>query len=58
MNLQTATYNTRTRMSKERLAELENGIEKIKWDINGLSEVRRGSTSLRSIRYGYNFYNM
>jgi endonuclease/exonuclease/phosphatase family metal-dependent hydrolase len=33
--------NTRTLRTQERLAELEQALQKIKWDILGLSEVRR-----------------
>lgn len=36
-----ATYNTRTLRTEEHMVELENALTKIKWDILGLSEVRR-----------------
>ncbi|KAI5636907.1 craniofacial development protein 2-like [Phthorimaea operculella] len=35
------TYNVRTLMQEERLIELENALAEIKWDIIGLSEIRR-----------------
>lgn len=35
------TYNVRTLKSDERLLELDNALADIKWDIVGLSEVRR-----------------
>lgn len=35
------TLNTRTLRTEERLTELENAIDNIKWDIIGLAEVRR-----------------
>jgi hypothetical protein len=40
-NLKVATYNVRTLKSDDRLCDLEQELEKIKWDIVGLSEVRR-----------------
>lgn len=36
-----ATYNNRTLRTNEKLVELENELKHIKWDILGLSEVRR-----------------
>ncbi|XP_075990191.1 uncharacterized protein LOC142985833 [Anticarsia gemmatalis] len=36
-----ATYNTRTLRTDEKLVELEEELSRIRWDIVGLSEVRR-----------------
>ncbi|PZC87102.1 hypothetical protein B5X24_HaOG201338 [Helicoverpa armigera] len=40
-NLNVLTYNVRTLLKDERLVELENSLKDIRWDIIGLSEVRR-----------------
>ncbi|PZC76173.1 hypothetical protein B5X24_HaOG204917 [Helicoverpa armigera] len=40
--LNVLTYNVRTLLNDERLVELENSLKDIRWDIVGLSEVRRG----------------
>ncbi|XP_048006861.1 uncharacterized protein LOC125242187 [Leguminivora glycinivorella] len=39
--LNVLTYNVRTLMQEERLIELEHALKDIKWDVIGLSEVRR-----------------
>ena len=39
--LHLATYNVRTLSDECHLVSLENEIEKIKWDIIGISEMRR-----------------
>ena len=38
-----ATYNNGTLMADEKLVELKNELKHIKWDILGLSEIRRKS---------------
>ncbi|PZC78256.1 hypothetical protein B5X24_HaOG202328 [Helicoverpa armigera] len=40
-SLNVLTYNVRTLLKNERLVELENSLKDIRWDIIGLSEVRR-----------------
>nr|XP_049696607.1 uncharacterized protein LOC126054557 [Helicoverpa armigera] len=39
--LDVLTYNVRTLLKDERLVELENSLKEIRWDIVGLSELRR-----------------
>lgn len=51
-----ATYNTRTLLSEERLTELECELENIKWDIVGLSEVRRRGEQLVTLKSGHSLY--
>ena len=54
--LQLATYNCRSLKSEDRLLELLSEAEKIKWDVIGLSEVRRKSEDLMTLREGHLFY--
>lgn len=51
-----ATYNTLSLLSEERLTELEYELENIKWDIVGLSEVRRRGEQLVTLKSGHSFY--
>lgn len=44
LQLHIATYNVRTLSSYERLIELEESIQEIKYDIIGISETRRLGT--------------
>jgi len=39
-NLNVGTYNVRTLLGEDRLIELEQELEEVKWDVIGLSEVR------------------
>ena len=39
--LDLATFNTRTLRTDEKVVELEEGLSRLRWDIVGLSEVRR-----------------
>ncbi|XP_047989820.1 uncharacterized protein LOC125229086 [Leguminivora glycinivorella] len=39
--LNVLTYNVRTLKNEERLIELEHALKEVKWDVVGLSEVRR-----------------
>lgn len=50
-----ATLNTRTLRTDHKLAELENALEKINWDILGLSEIRRLGEEVREYK-DYIFY--
>jgi hypothetical protein len=50
------TYNTRTLLGEDRLTELEKELDLIKWDIVGLSEVRRRGEELTELRSGSMFY--
>ena len=54
--LQFTTYNCRSLKSEERLLELLNEAEKIKWDVIGLSEVRRKSEELLTLKEGHLFF--
>ena len=49
-------YNCRGLANEERLCEMENAIEKVRWDIIGLSEVRRKGEGLIKRRNGNYFY--
>ena len=51
-----ATYNCRSLKSEDRLQELLEEAEKIKWDVIGLSEVRRKSEELMTLKEGHIFY--
>jgi len=54
--LHLATYNCRSLKSEDRLLELLTEAEKIKWDIIGLSEVRRKSEDMITLKDGNVFY--
>jgi len=51
-----AAYNNRTLSSNEKLLELELALEKIKWDIIGLSEVRRSGEECLRLKSGNTLY--
>ena len=51
-----ATYNGRSLASEAKLQELEEELEKINWDIIGLSEVRRKGEELVELKSGHLFY--
>ncbi|XP_067127708.1 craniofacial development protein 2-like [Centruroides vittatus] len=54
MNL--ACYNCRSLSSEPRLQELEEELLKIKWDVIGLSEVRRKGEGQIQLKSGHIFY--
>lgn len=56
--IEIATYNARTLLSDDELYELEIEAENIKWDIIGLSEVRRSGEQLITLSAGHNFYDI
>lgn len=49
--LKIATFNTRTLLSEESFTEMEKELEKIRWDIVGMSEVRRRGEGLETLKY-------
>ncbi|KAI8422946.1 hypothetical protein MSG28_014049 [Choristoneura fumiferana] len=52
-----ATYNVRTLLTEERYQELESEVlNKIKWDIMGLSETRRRGENLLKLTSGHLLY--
>ncbi|XP_072395388.1 uncharacterized protein [Diabrotica undecimpunctata] len=53
-----ATYNARSLLSEERLTEMESEMSNIKWDIIGVSEVRRKGESLKTRSTEHLFYSM
>jgi endonuclease/exonuclease/phosphatase family metal-dependent hydrolase len=54
--LHIATYNTRTLSSNEKLIEIEIELEKIKWDILGLSEVRKPGEECLKLKSGHTLF--
>lgn len=50
------SYNIRTLLSEERMIELEEELQKIKWDVIGLSEVRRRGENQVTLRSGNLFH--
>ncbi|CAG9134977.1 unnamed protein product [Plutella xylostella] len=55
--LQLATYNARTLREDEKMVELEVELSKIKWDILGLSEVRREGEDTMTLESGHMLYH-
>ncbi|RVE53144.1 hypothetical protein evm_002241 [Chilo suppressalis] len=51
------THNIRTLRTHERIAELEDDLSKIRWDIGGLSEVRRQGEDTITLRSGNLLYH-
>jgi endonuclease/exonuclease/phosphatase family metal-dependent hydrolase len=51
-----ATYNTRTLRTDEKIAELEEGLSKLRWDVIGLSEVRREGEDTITLKSGNLLY--
>ena len=45
-------------MTDDRLMELDTELKNIQWDIIGISEVRRKSTELATLRNGHLFYHV
>lgn len=56
--LKIATYNARTLLSEEKFTEIEIELENIKWDIVGISEVRRRDEGLKTLKSGHIFYHV
>lgn len=50
-----ATYNARTLSSKEKLLEFELALERVKWDVVGISEVRRRGEESLVLSSGHRF---
>ena len=46
-NLDFCTYNVRTLLDDDKITELEHEIQNLKWDIIGLSEIRRGEEKIQ-----------
>ena len=55
--LHLATYNTRTLRTDEKIKELEEEVGKLKWNIIGLSEVRRQGEDTVILKSGNLFYH-
>ncbi|XP_030850967.1 uncharacterized protein LOC115928190 [Strongylocentrotus purpuratus] len=53
-----ATYNVRSLLQEERLLELEEELQGIKWDIVGLGEARRRGEELTVLKSGHHFYHI
>ena len=53
--LHIATYNARTLRTADRLLEMELALERIKWDVIGVSEVRRRGEECLELRSGHIF---
>ena len=56
LKLNIATYNIQSLSSDDRLYELETELNKIKWDIVGLCEVRRPGEELMTLQSGNTLY--
>ena len=56
IKLNIATYNIQSLSSDDRLYELETELNKIKWDIVGLCEVRRPGEELMTLQSGNTLY--
>ena len=54
--LHIAAYNARTLSSSEKMLEMELALEKIKWDIVGVSEVRRPGEECLKLQSGHTFF--
>src|ERR1700761_6607146 len=54
--LHIATYNARTLSSSGKMLEMEMALEKIKWDVVGVSEVRKPGEECLKLQSGHRFY--
>ena len=54
--LQIATYNARTLSSRQKMLEMEMELEKIKWDVVGVSEVRKPGEECVKLQSGHTFF--
>lgn len=52
-----ATYNAQTLLSDDKLIEMEEELKNINWDIVGVSEVRRATEKLITLKSGNLFYH-
>jgi len=52
------TYNVRTLLGEDRLRELINALEAIKWDILGLCETRMKGENFRILNNGHALYTI
>jgi len=52
------TYNVRTLLGEDRLGELINALEAIKWDILGLCETRMKGENFRILNNGHALYTI
>nr|XP_037868983.1 craniofacial development protein 2-like [Bombyx mori] len=50
------TYNVRTLRLDEKLIELEEEMNKLRWDVIGLSEIRREGEDTKTLQSGHLFY--
>jgi len=53
-----ATYNVRSLSTEEKLLELQEILEKVNWDVIGMSEVRRRGEEWISLRSGHILYHI
>lgn len=51
-----ATYNARTLSSRQKMQEMEEELEKIKWDVVGVSEVRKPGEECLKLQSGHTFF--
>jgi len=54
--LHIATYNARTLSSSGKVIEMETELEKIKWDVVGVSEVRKPGEECLKLQSGHTFF--
>ena len=54
--LHIATYNARTLSSSEKMLEMELALEKINWDVIGVSEVRKPGEECLKLQSGHTFF--
>lgn len=53
MEINIGTFNTRTLRTEDRMEELENALNEIRWDIIGITEIRRNEEVLMERKNGY-----
>lgn len=56
--LQISTYNARTLSTEETITEMEVELQRIKWDVIGLSEVRRRGENFIKLKSCHCFYHI
>jgi hypothetical protein len=57
IKLDIGTYNCRTLREEDKVIEIENELENIKWDIIGLCETKRKGEELTELKSGHRLYN-
>ena len=57
-NFKIATYNVRSLSTEEKLLELQEVLEKVNWDIIGMSEIRRRGEEWMTLKSGHMLYHM